>query len=372
VISIKYFLLFNQEEEFMAAVSFLPPPIVYRNDIQVGEITIPIGDIRYCHLYQKDASGKNIHEVRVWTSGAMGLNGEEVIIHFSLGTAERANQFFRDLLKTSNASFAFYASLIKPDLIPCGAGVKGVINIDFPEDSYCQQFNSSAASVFFPEFEAEVLDGKKLRLTSNEGTENETIHKMNQAFAHLNQRTDREISLLLWRNGDLRFYAARSQKLGIAILTQGSFPRPHHYYVGDDGSVKKEIFHLGSPSANHTVHTIKEHEDTIISYSAIEPLPQPADISRANSLLTQTLEFIEKVSKISDKLAQKFTVFKKYLELERQRQTPRNDVEWEVLKNKIPSFIDTNFTELTPEEEDLIRTLLEELEQTRQKVAHDA
>lgn len=68
-------------------------PIVRASEVQIGEITIPLGKIQTSCLYT------NTHEVRVWTIGGMGLKNKEVVLTFALQTAEKAHEFFLNLQK---------------------------------------------------------------------------------------------------------------------------------------------------------------------------------------------------------------------------------------------------------------------------------
>ena len=163
-------------------------PAVHAHDVQIGDVNIPIGHIQTSFISRKDYNGKDIHVVKVYAKGGMGLEGE-LMFDFQLQTAEYTNQFFQDLLAKAGASFSLYASSIKPDLVASGDGVKGVINIQFQEDHYCEEFDSAIAPVFFPAFQRQVLNGKTLKLTSAEGTETQITKIMNQSFAALNAQT---------------------------------------------------------------------------------------------------------------------------------------------------------------------------------------
>jgi hypothetical protein len=357
----------------MAAVSVLPQvpqPIVYPDAIEVGEVTIPIGPIQDCSSFHESSSDQNIYKARLFTKGAMGLKGKTVIVTFAFLTAEKTHQFFQDLLARAKASFSLPAISIKPELVQSDNGVKGVIDIQFRENSECEQFLSCAAPVFFPDFTAAVLNGNIVELVWNEGTEDDTIQRMNQAFKELNNQTHFQIGEFLSKSADPRFHAERRAPIQ-ELLSPHSPKFPPHYYVEFDGSIKKYVHHFGSPSTNHPAHTIQRCPNTTSSYFVAEPLQSP-NISSVNFALSETLALVEKISKISDKLADRFTDFMQYLKVEQEKQTPRTPVEWEILRNQTRSLLLINLEGLTSEEENLIRPLLEKFAETQQKIVHEA
>jgi hypothetical protein len=347
----------------MAAAAVLHQPVVYANHIQVGDVTIPIGRLKTSHIYRQDYFGKDVHEVRIWTVGAMGLQGKDVLVDFQLQSAERTNQFFKDILERAGASFSLYATLIRPGLVASGDKVKGVIDIYFQEDHFCEEFDSAIASVFFPGFNKQILDGKTLRLTSSEGEVAQITEIMNKSFAALNAQTHLQTADLLHKNGDPRFYAQRRQEPEACCRTS----RDTHYFVALDGTVKKEQPHKGAPPVGH-FRTWDERDDF---YYAPAQLELPSEEMRAGRklALTQLLELTTAISKVSDRVAQETAPFIAFWQAELAKDEPSNVVEWEIFRNSMafgPTLIG-----LTAEENAAIHKIIEQFEEKQIKAKQE-
>ncbi len=332
-------------------------PVVQAHDVQIGNVRIPIGCIETTHIYRKDYAGKEVHEVRVWTAGGMGIKGKSVIIDFQLQTVERTNQFFQDLLTKAKASFSLCASSIKPNLVASSDGVKGVIEIQFHENHHCEEFDSAIAPVFFPGFQRQVLNGNTLKLTSADGKANQMIEIMNKSFKALNEQTYFQTAELLHKNKDFRFYAERQQKVNINCLPH----RNPHYFVGLDGKVQKEIAHYGELPAGH----VKRWDETNAFYYAPELLEQPAEneIAKMKASIPFLIEYANAISKISSRLAHEMSPFIEELE----KVEPRNAVEWEVLFNLMKS----DLYHLTEKEEAACQKISDEFEKKLKQIIGD-
>ncbi len=333
-------------------------PICHAHDVQIGEIHIPVGSISTSQIYRKDFSGKDIHTVRVWTIGGMGLKNKGVCIDFQLETEERTNQFFKDLLEKTGASFTLYASLIKPDLEASGNQVKGIIDIHFQEDRYCEEFDSAIASTFFPGFKSQTLDGKILRLTSQEGTNEEITGLMNKAFAHLNAKTHLGTAELLYQNGDPRFYPQRRPTPSMAT-TCAPRHRDPYYIVALDGTVQKETAHIGAPPADH----VKKWDESDFFYYAPTPLKQPTkeESAKIKATFDRGIEYAGKISAISGKMAQKMAPIIELLKVESEKKEPRNVVEMEVFSNVLDSFFSSKIEEHDERESAELKNVIEQL-----------
>lgn len=298
-------------------------PVVQAHDVQVGNVRIPIGRIQTSSIFRKDDTGKEIHGVRIWTQGGMGLKGKGVLFDFQLQTAEKTHQFYQDLLAKAGASFSLHASSIKPNLVASGEGVKGVIEIQFQENHYCEEFDSAIAPVFFREFQRQVLNGNVLKLTSEEGTKDQITEKMNQSFEALNRQTHFQTAEFLHNNRDPRFYAQRQQEDRRVCPPH----RDPHYFVALDGKVQKETPHRGKLPEGH----FKKWDETDFLYFAPEPLEQLSEeeIAEMRKKTPVLLEYAIAISKISPRLAEEMASFIEEL----KKQQPRNVVEWELFYN---------------------------------------
>lgn len=315
---------------------------VNQNSIEIGTHEVPFEKIDTMQIRRKDFSGKEIHEVRLWTQGGMGCKGR-VLLDVQLETAERTNEFVKGLLERAGASFSLYAKSIKPDVIPTDSGVyQGVIDIEFQEEHYCEEFDAAIASTFFPGFEKTVLRGTVLRLTSQEGTAERTIQIMNNAFAALNKQTHLQTAEYLRNNRDPRFHAARSREPEAVAHPS----RDPHYYLSRAG-VQKERAHLGAPPAGH----IRAWDESDHLYYAPVPLEEctlEAKASTRKNLLF-LIDYVKAISGVSAKFSSAMAPLIQKLEACVAPGKPRNAVDLEVMKNLIeypPLFQSEDLTEV--------------------------